>query len=491
MMLAINRLKDWWQGFDDRLNPIVVRELRQSVRGRFTLIAFMLFLVVMLLTSALFVANNEASGPELAQIMFAILMVVCILLIPFMFGVRSALEREREQMDLLFVSTLSPNRIVGGKLIAASVVSLLFFSAAAPFLTLTYFLRGVDVLTILVVLLLLFALVVFMLQAAIFVGSMPTPLYMKILLGLGFIFCGFIVLGITTSLSQEILESGWGSFQHRFVSDGMFGLFLIFAGLTAGLFLLTAAFYKSPYHNPAFAPRIFFFGMCAFWLAAGHTWLGREAMGALVFLVLMIALGGFTVGICEEEEPHRHMLRTLPPSFLRRALLFPFYSGSASALIWSLLLAGFALTAYGIKTGGSYHQKFFEICLGLALYTYFYGLTAFSLRRRLWPGIVSRQWNWLLAVILTGFGMFIPWTIAVLLWSGDEMWEHSLVFVLNPFGLEQNNHRDFLLGTISLLTTLVAIFHVKRVLQAWRHFKRPAPEQAKASFPPPRRGRRP
>ncbi|CAM2007297.1 hypothetical protein [Acanthopleuribacter pedis] len=488
-MIGIKQLQDGWRRFDDNLNPIVVRELRQSVRGRFTMIALFLFLLLMLLTSAVVLSSDDISGTELAEIMFSILMVVCMMLVPIFFGVRSALEREREHMELLFISSLSPQRIVAGKLVAASMVSFLFFSAAAPFLTLTYFLRGIDVLTILMTMLVLFVVVVFMLQTAVFVGSAPTPVYMKILLGLGYVFFCFAMFGITYAVTEDLLRSGWGSFYERSLSNRLWLSALVFIAFTGGLFLLTTSLYKNPYHNPAFAPRLYFFILSALSLVAGAVWLSTSALEGLVFLVIFIGLVGFTVGICEEETPHRQMLAGLPDAWWPRMLLFPFYSGAMPALVWSFLMVTGALATFLVRTNFKLDTSFFEIALGLVLFTVFYGLSAFYLRRRLWPRFISRHWNWLLGLILCGFGMFIPWTLGVLFLSGEELWEHSIVFVLNPFALGRGSHRELLLGVVGLLGAGVTALQVPAVLRAIAQFKAPPPEQAKASFPPPRRGR--
>ena len=51
-------------------------------------------------------------------------------------------------MELLFVTTISPEAIVYGKYVAAMALTFLIYSACMPFLIFTYFLRGVDLISI-------------------------------------------------------------------------------------------------------------------------------------------------------------------------------------------------------------------------------------------------------------------------------------------------------------------------------------------------------
>lgn len=487
-MIGIQRLRLGWYHLNDHINPIVVRELRQAVRGRFITVGLMLFLMVLLTAEAVTMSDN-ISGKELAHIVFSMLSVVCLILIPILFGVRSALERERENMDLLFVSTLSPRRIVTGKLVSAACVSLLFICAATPFLTLTYFLRGVDVFSILVLIGLQFWIAMFVLQAAVFVGSMPTPLFIKLLIGAGFVFWAFGIYGMTFSLFNEVLNSGWHSFYQGRGGDALVIGLLITSAMCIGLFLINTSFFQSPYHNPTFAPRLYFLLLSLGLLAFGAYRFSPNDYEPLVFLVLMIGLGGFTVGICENEQYHRRLLTNLPHSRLRRLLVFPFYGGPMPALVWSWLVCGCALFAVVAHDNFRFNDSFYEKALGAVWYYQFYGLLALGLRRRLFGNTFSQRWNWLFALVLCGFGMFVPWTLGVMFSSGQNLWEHSLVFVLNPFGLENHRHRDFLLAVSGLLFTLTTVAHVGILARTLRGFKPPEPEKATCSFPPPRRGR--
>ena len=68
--------------------------------------------------------------------------------VPLYAGVRLSLERNDANIDLLFVTTITPGAIVRGKYFAAMALTLLIFSACMPFMMFTYLLRGIDLPTI-------------------------------------------------------------------------------------------------------------------------------------------------------------------------------------------------------------------------------------------------------------------------------------------------------------------------------------------------------
>src|SRR5690348_12129733 len=147
--------------FDDLLNPIAVKELRQAVKSRIVMSAMMLFLLIQLAILLLTLwfddqpsadlVNLEA-GRSIFQILQGFLLGTCMLLVPVYAGIRLAAEHSDTNVDLLFISTLRPRGIIAGKLQASVVLILLIFSACAPFMTFTYLLRGIDIPSIVVIL---------------------------------------------------------------------------------------------------------------------------------------------------------------------------------------------------------------------------------------------------------------------------------------------------------------------------------------------------
>ena len=70
----------------------------------------------------------------------------------------SALRNERmeQTLELITLTALSPRRVVIGKLLAQGVKLATLFAAVAPFIAMSFLLGGVDFVTILIALLVLF-----------------------------------------------------------------------------------------------------------------------------------------------------------------------------------------------------------------------------------------------------------------------------------------------------------------------------------------------
>src|SRR5690349_7996359 len=104
------------QWVDDRINPIVVKELRQAVQSRFVAWVILLFLALQLLFVGihLFVVAAQGrvesieyqGGRDVFTALQVLLLSTCMLFLPVYTGVRLAAERNELNTDLLFITTL-------------------------------------------------------------------------------------------------------------------------------------------------------------------------------------------------------------------------------------------------------------------------------------------------------------------------------------------------------------------------------------------------
>ena len=151
-------MNGWLAALGDRINPIVVKEVRQAVRGRLfrfgyglTLAAAVTISMTVLMTDERNVPDQQL-GPMLASSIFGCLLAACFAFIPFSAFMSMGGEWEENTYDLLVLSNLSPRRIVYGKLISSLVQSLVCFSAFTPFFVFAFLLRGIDLRNLLLML---------------------------------------------------------------------------------------------------------------------------------------------------------------------------------------------------------------------------------------------------------------------------------------------------------------------------------------------------
>lgn len=118
-------------------NPILIKDLRQSLRGRLFRGAFLITLLVATLVAATSIANvhewnrNRAGADLFIALTFAFVLI-CFLVAPVLANRSMASERESSLLDALTLSGLTPARIVFGKFQASAVLTLLILAAFLP-----------------------------------------------------------------------------------------------------------------------------------------------------------------------------------------------------------------------------------------------------------------------------------------------------------------------------------------------------------------------
>ena len=185
----LDNISDW-------LSPIVVKEVRQMVRGRQFNYSFGLGLVAGLLVA--FIGSADASNGNAAGAWIFASLIGCLIFIGMGIvpvGTFNALRNERSEqtLDLMTLTALSPRRIVIGKLLAQGVKLLTLFSALAPFIAMSFLLGGIDLVTILLALAALFIWSMWACAASLFMSSLSRSRAMSSLM-LGVVALVFIIL---------------------------------------------------------------------------------------------------------------------------------------------------------------------------------------------------------------------------------------------------------------------------------------------------------
>ncbi len=154
-MLKLAAVDAWCVRMADRLDPMLVRCVRQDLRSNvFTGVFSLLLLVATIL--CLIIAANAASGSDEnarhGQYLFIGLGWCWSFALVVIQGHAThrlvAQERNDDTWDLVELTGLEPRRIVRGLLLASLTQSALFTAAMAPFMVMAYLLRGLDLLTI-------------------------------------------------------------------------------------------------------------------------------------------------------------------------------------------------------------------------------------------------------------------------------------------------------------------------------------------------------
>lgn len=468
----------------DRLNPITVKELRQAARGRFLIAVYfgLLLLQVINLTvqllgegiSELDLLADQQPGRQVAIGAAIMLVLMTVLAVPVATAARLFAERAAEGIDLLFVTSLSPRRIVAGKLEASLVLVLVLTSACAPFLAFTYFLRGVD----LVVLAVALAAIVTVSTLAILVaiatacigGSPVLRALVALPVGLGlFVATISTMVWVGALLSGEV--TGLGTVEANL---GLLAFFAIAAAAGRLLFEVAVALVSPPVANRARAPRVF---LTVAWVLSAVAlrqvdlhWPGTQAW--TIWVLLWAHLAGFVllVAVSARDQPSRRMAREIPHGALRRAGAFLFASGSGPGLAWTLgLLAATLAVGWAAAATNPTIDTLVELfeAAGAAGFFAFYGVLGYLVHRRWLRRRIPLELTWTVSLLFLAAGVVLP-PIAVLLVDPGSLGSHSVaVSIGNPWGPFGDGGYPAARAGCSLGLVALALAAVPIARQAW------------------------
>ena len=412
---TLEEINDW-------LNPIVVKELRQAVQGKFLTVVLLCFLCLQLLTVALFLTDKTVTksfdaGLNVFRVLLGILLGTCLLFIPAYTGLRLASERADANVDLLFITTLRPRSIIWGKFFAGIVLTILLYSTAMPFMTFTYLLRGVDLIAVFILLAFSFIMIAVNIQCGILIGCTPANRVFKVILGVGWLVVTvnvFVSLLVAMFVSSGLLNSGIGSqldsWQFWRPALGVLVGGSAFIGLLA---LLSIALISPLSANRALPVRIFATAVWALTGLGAAIWsIGINNVGPIVvWTILHISLHsiGLFIAVSEREHLGQRVRRTIPRKKWLRPLAFLFYSGDAGGVIWSSLMIILTLLFINVWLAvfpqmhiGSNTEEVVKGLASLGLYTFSYSLGASLIRRRFFASRIASSYTWVIALILLG-----------------------------------------------------------------------------------------
>ena len=463
---------------DDWLNPIVVKELRQAVQGKFVAAALLLLLIIQLAALGIYIVSNGDfagrydAGRYAFMFLLAILMAICLIFVPAYTAIRLAFERDTN-VDLLFVTTIKPSAIVWGKLFAALTITVLIFSACMPFMVFTYWLRGIDLPSIFVLMMASFLVVAVAVQLATFVACLPSGRVLKILLSLLALILFLQAFIATLTWSYYSLSTGIGSRLGSWTFWGPASAVILIAAAVLGLlFSLSVAMIKPVSANRALPVRLFVTGM---WLASGiggaviaYVQRDNTALSVWSVLSVLVFAGAFFVAVSEREQLGPRVARTIPWSGLRLPAFFLF-SGGASGVAWAALMSlltywavfFLAASATTLKAGGSIKES--QVWVGgLAMYGLAYAMSALLARRYLLARWMGPKYTWLIALVLLAAGCVIPFLIGYLVTFGSFNRAEDIGgwLVTNPFALGIDSYHVtylFFASGWALLTSLLNV----------------------------------
>lgn len=341
---TINPIIHKTSDFSDRLSPMLVKELRQGLKGISFMILFIAIQAVLgiLIFGQSFSSSYDNLGREISISVFICVGLATCVLQPLRAISAIGSEVKENTIDLMVITKLSAWRIVFGKWISLVSQSALIIAAVAPYLILRYFFGGMQLFAELMILFTIFlASAAF---TAVFIGLSSLPsLILRGIIGLGcafFISMGVIGLFADSYTYRALIELCSFQFPEALT---VYLLLVLSATYLGWLALDYAAGSIAPISENRTTPRrLICLGIAAL---LGIIFIFSDnnfRMSAPIFMLLL----SVPIAIISLTE-HPYTTATVSVPFVKKGLLgrlasYLFYPGWASGLNFVMLL--FCLT---------------------------------------------------------------------------------------------------------------------------------------------------
>ncbi|MCY1081962.1 ABC transporter permease [Archangium lansingense] len=458
----------------DRLNPLVVKEVRQGVRSRIFWVSFGLMLLACFIISMVAYVSTRDDGFSTQGQAFFFAFYVCLgmvhfFIIPYSAYRSLAREREDETWVLLILTGLGPRRILRGKVASFMVQAGLYASAVGPFLLFSYYLNGIDLPSILLVLglgasWLFFLTVVAVCAATLADGRIGRAMVNLVLLGtLGLaLLYGLIAAfalseqGFRSIVRDDDFAIATSAFLWAMLSYG----WLLFETAAARLSLATENYTHGP--RLAFTLQTLISGVLLLGLWLTDVRSTGNATGASMLGCLHLAVIGIFVATDVDGQARALRAATRPWSLFRPGAVRGFRLVLLLLLGWTAL----CLVFFSMSTKSDASEAHLLTVLAAPAYAIFFLSLPLLVGRlprsdRLAAPAVVR----VLFFALVGLaGALLP-LLALLF---DQRADDPLVNLLNPFiGLDNFSDYDYSLNESKMNLGLLACVWVVATLAAF------------------------
>jgi hypothetical protein len=334
------------------MNPILVKEVRAALRGRFFRFAFPIVvlsavsigMIVLVETGE---TQREGLGRDFFGTIYVFMCVALLGLVPFSAFLSMGSEWDEGTYDLLVISDMRPRQIVLGKLLSAAIEGQLYLSAFAPLLVFAFLLRGIDIVTVVVIL------------ACTAVGSISATAIALALSSLSRVRVARVLLLAIVAGAGVLLVVGASGFAQYMVRPGGFVVgpsfevlsTILLAIVSFGLLGFTVACERlaHPEENHSTVPRLLvtflllvMLGIVSWMELVSHSSVTRDVHQPLI-IALVLAAVAQVFFVTESETMTRRTRQGVPASSVLACLAIPFLPGGGRAVLLFFVHLGLAL----------------------------------------------------------------------------------------------------------------------------------------------------
>ena len=488
--------------WNDRLNPILVRETRRSLRSRLFVIVFVLTLIVALFVGATTLMNtisiqerltHHSGGTfEVGTVQFGRSFFtatwVCMLIaicgfVPFSSFFTMSAERDEGTFELLSLATLRPRQIVTGKLQSLMIQAGLFYSAFLPFLVVGYLLGGLDIRAMLSAVALSLIATPTLCAVGIMLSSVPGPKAARSVLMI--VFAGMI-FGTCTLLFALVEDSMRG--RGPLTGSNAFETWSVVIAIFANVFLYAVAFGSAllthDEENRSTLPRILSLVSVTGWVVFSLYVLSQAPRSGDAWrfgiVVLYFVSWPWALYVTEPERLGRRSIHRVPKNPVAALLITPLLPGGGRgflsfmivtlAVVVAFVVGGYWIGDVGTSgiSPGEYRERIASLVSCTAYAWVFFGLTS-AFTTKLVNRLAGRVLALLMIPLSVSVSFFLPVLEGLASGTSNDLFEHvgNPIYMPVAFLDDWRGFSDkwFWLGFMIFLAVLVAIVNGPRMIR--------------------------
>lgn len=489
--------------WNDRLNPILVRETRRSLRSKLFLIVFVLTLILALFVGATTLMNTASiqrltdarlgggsfdmgtvqfGRPFFEAVWICMLIAICGF-VPFSSFFTMSAERDENTFELLSLATLRPHQIVIGKLWSLMIQAGLFYSAFLPFLVVGYLLGGLDIRAVLSAVALSALAMPTLCAVGIMLSSIPGPKAARSVLMIAFVGMIFGTCALLFALVEDSMRG-----RGPLTRSGALETWAILIAIFANVFLYAVAYggalLTHEEENRSTVPRILSLVSVTGWVVFAMVVLSdaprsRDAW-QFGFTVLYFLSWPWALYVTEPERLGRRSRHRIPGNRVAALLSIPLLPGGGRGYLSLLLMTAAVLGVFTVGglwigdvgdsgvTWTEFRERLSALVACTAYAWVYFGLTS-AFTTKLVKRFAGRVLALLLIPLTVSVSFFLPVLEGLASGSTHDLFEHAG----NPLYLPLTFLNDwmdfpdrwFWLGLMIFLGVLVALLNGPRMLR--------------------------
>ncbi|TWU03708.1 ABC transporter permease [Neorhodopirellula pilleata] len=348
----------------DRLNPILIKEARESLKSLQFLVTFFLLLIATILWTILGIVFNAPevyylpTGGAMLVGFYFVMAVPIFGLVPLAAYRSLSGEIDNDTFELLSITQLASRQIIRGKFASAVLQMLLYFAAVVPSLAFTYLLRGIGLAEISMVLVAVLMAGFFLSAFALMIAPLMTGFVGQSFAMVGLVavivFVQFIVAMICLA---GIIGENLAATREAWMFTGLTSLMTL---TFVVLFLKAAAAQIAPVtENRSTSIRYWMLCQQTMWIVTiisvsiYYDDFEPINFGSLVLAAYWLVAG--TIFLVEPRELSPRVRRDLPSTFATRAFLTAFSPGPSSGYLFAVCTGSVAIV--GLSLFGTFARS--------------------------------------------------------------------------------------------------------------------------------------